>query len=61
MLFTEGKDRNYERLMQEKPGFQRDRRRMVSPNARQRDCPHCLYYNETLKKCGLATCVVFKK
>lgn len=34
MLFTEGKDRNYERMMQEKPGFQRDRRRMVSPNAR---------------------------
>jgi len=61
MLFTEGKDRKYERMMQEKPGFQHDRRRMVSPNARQRDCPHCLYYNETLKKCGLATCVVFKK
>ena len=39
MLFTEGKDRNYERMMQEKPGFQRDRRRTVSPNARQRDCP----------------------
>lgn len=29
MLFTEGKDRKYERMMQEKPGFQRDRRRMV--------------------------------
>ena len=56
MLFTEGKDRKYERMMQEKPGFKRDRRRMVSPNARQRDCPHCLYYNETLKKCGLETC-----
>ena len=53
MLFTEGKDRNYERMMQEKPGFQRDRRRMVSPNARQRDCPHCLYYNETLKSAVL--------
>lgn len=61
MLFTEGKDRNYERLMQEKPGFQRDRRRMVFPNARQRDCPHCLYYNEMLKKCGFETCIVFKK
>ena len=61
MLFTEGKDRSYERMMQEKPGFMRDRRRVVSPNARQRDCPHCLYYNKTLKKCGLATCVVFKK
>lgn len=61
MLFTEVKDRKYERLMQEKPGFKRDRRRMISPNARQRDCPHCLYYNETLKKCGLETCVVFKK
>lgn len=61
MLFTEGKDRKYERMMQEKPGFQRDRRRTVFPNARQRDCPHCLYYNETLKKCGLETCVVFKK
>ena len=33
MLFTEGKDRKYERMMQEKPGFQRDRRRVVSPNA----------------------------
>ena len=50
MLFTEGKDRNYERMMQEKPGFQRDRRRVVSPNARQRDCPHCLYYNETPRR-----------
>ena len=37
MLFTEGKDRNYERMMQEKPGFKRDRRRTVFPNARQRD------------------------
>ena len=53
MLFTEGKDRKYERMMQEKPGFQRDRRRVVSPNARQRDCPHCLYYNETLKSAVL--------
>ena len=39
MLFTEGKDRKYERMMQEKPGFQHDRRRMVSPNARQRIVP----------------------
>ena len=61
MLFTEGKDRNYERMMQEKPGFQRDRRRLVSPNAGQRVCSNCLYYYETLKKCRLATCVVFEK
>jgi len=33
MLFTEGKDRKYERMMQEKPGFQRDRRRMVFPSS----------------------------
>ena len=61
MLFTEGKDRNYERMMQGKPGFQRNRRRTVLPNARQRDCPHCLYYNETLKKRNLETCIVFPK
>ena len=61
MLFTEGKYRNYERMMQGKPGFQRNRRRTVLPNARQRDCPHCLYYNETLKKCNLETCIVFPK
>ena len=61
MLFTEGKDRNYERMMQGKPGFQRNRRRTVLPNAKQRDCPHSLYYNETLKKCNLETCIVFPK
>ena len=61
MLFTEGTDRNYERMMQGKPGFQRNRRRTVLPNAKQRDCPHCLYYNETLKKCNLETCIVFPK
>ena len=61
MLFTEGKDRNYERMMQGKPGFQRNRRRTVLPNAKQSDCHHCLYYNETLKKCNLETCIVFPK
>ena len=59
MLFTEGKDRKYERMMQEKPGFQRDRRRVVSPNARQRDCPHCLYWNAVQQQCPLDKCIVY--
>lgn len=60
MLFTEGKNRNYERMMQEKPRFHRSKG-VSFPNHRQRDCPHCLYYDEAIKKCGLEKCIVFQE
>ena len=56
MLFTEGKDRVYERMMQERPGF--DRR--PDKTMKERDCPYCLYYVHKAKRCGLKTCIVFK-
>ena len=55
MLFTEGKTQEYERLMQERPCF--DRR--VDKTRKKRDCPHCLYYDKKTKKCGSERCIVF--
>lgn len=59
MLFTEGKDREYEHMMMEKPGFKRTKRDLFFPTAKQRDCPHCLYFADKEKKCSLAKCAVF--
>lgn len=56
MLFTTGKDRKYERLMCESPGFDRRPIRTM----KERDCKHCLYYDETLRKCSLEKCAVFE-
>lgn len=61
MLFTEGEDREYERLMQEKPGFGRDKPPVFRATKRRRDCPYCLYYSEKDKKCGLEKCTVFEE
>lgn len=55
MIFTEGKHRFFERLMQQKPDF--DRHRVLT--MKERDCKHCLYYDELLRKCGKERCVVF--
>ncbi len=58
MLFTEGKEeREYERMMQQKPCFDKRKQQME----KQRDCPHCLYFNEKKKCCGLEECTVFKE
>lgn len=56
MLFTEGKRREYERIMQEKPGF--DHRPVKT--MKERDCKHCLYYDESCRKCSQEKCVVFE-
>ena len=61
MLFTEGKAQEYERMMQQKPGFHRGKREIRFPTAKHRDCPHCLYYDVALQKCGLEKCSVFKE
>ncbi|MPM85518.1 hypothetical protein SDC9_132599 [bioreactor metagenome] len=56
VLFTEGKSQAYERLMQEKPCFDRHPVKTM----KERDCPHCLHYDNEAKKCGLGKCPVFQ-
>lgn len=55
MNFTEGKDLEYERLMRQKPGFNKQRNKTIQ----ERDCPHCLYWDEALQKCPHKKCVVY--
>lgn len=55
MNFTEGKLLEYERMMREKPGF--DRRPVKT--MKERDCKHCLYYDDHRQKCGMKKCAVF--
>lgn len=59
MNFTEGKDLEYERLMRQKPGFDRRGRKRRSPK-RERDCLHCLYWKENMDKCSLEKCIAFQ-
>ncbi len=62
MLFTKGKDREYERMMQEKPGFRRRRQKEKNiqfATSDNKDCPYCLYYDEKKKKCSMKSCIVF--
>jgi len=56
LLFTAGKDREYECMMKENPGFDRRPIRTM----KKRDCKHCLYYDESNRKCSLEKCVVFE-
>jgi hypothetical protein len=56
MLFTEGKDQVFERMMQERPSFGR----RLDKTPKERDCPHCLYYDNKMKKCSLDRCIVFR-
>lgn len=50
MYFTEGKDREYERMMRQIPGFDRE--------GGDGDCPYCLHYHEKKKKCRLKRCAI---
>ncbi len=56
MLFTEGKDQVFERLMRERPSSGRH----TDNTPKDRDCPHCLYYDNKSEKCGLERCIVFE-
>lgn len=60
MLFTEGKDLEYERLMQQKPGFDRKPNMTGSPKGK-RGCLRCLHWDEQVEKCGIATCLYFPR
>jgi len=56
VLFMVGKDREYEYLMKQIPGFDRKPDRTM----KERDCKHCLYYDESNRKCSLEKCVAFE-
>ena len=62
MLFTSGQDRKTERLMLQKPNFNKQGRRkpIFFPDKYHRDCPYCLYFLKRGKKCGLEKCTVFE-
>lgn len=55
MLFTEGKHRVYERIMQEKPCYDRHPAKTME----ERDCKHCMYYDKRLGKCSEGKCIVY--
>lgn len=56
MFFTVGKRREFERMMQETPSFDR----LSVKTMKERDCKHCLYYDESNRKCSREKCVVFE-
>ncbi len=55
MHFTEGQLREYERMMQEKPVH--DRRPIKT--MKERDCKHCLNFDERCHKCSKGKCALF--
>ena len=55
MHFTEGELRQYERLMQEKPGFNH---RSIK-TMRERECKKCLHFDENSHKCRKEKCPIF--
>jgi len=54
MYFTEGQLREYERMMQEKPGY--DRRPIKS--MKERDCKPCPHFDEHCRKRGKEKCAL---
>jgi len=61
MLFTEGKDREYERMMKEIPGMERKQKKIFFATAENKDCPYCLYYENKEKRCKYDHCIVFSE
>ena len=63
MLFTDGKDREYERMMREIPHHHRETIKIQTSTEtkKDRDCPHCLYYMTKGKRCRYNYCIVFSK
>ncbi|MDD4833400.1 MAG: hypothetical protein PHC44_01515 [Lutispora sp.] len=55
MYFTEGQLREYERMMQEKPGYNRRPIKKV----KERDCKHCQFFDEHSRKCSKEKCTLF--
>ena len=55
MYFTKGQLREYERMMQEKPGHDRKPIKTM----KERDCKHCLYFDKRCYKCSKEKCALF--
>lgn len=55
MYFTEGQLREYERMMQEKPGHNRRPIKTV----KEKDCKHCQFFDEHSHKCSKEKCTLF--
>lgn len=55
MRFTEGQLRKYEHMMQEKPGYDHKPIKTM----KERDCKHCLYFDERYGKCIKEKCTLF--
>jgi hypothetical protein len=55
VYLTEEQLREYERMMREKPGH--DRRPVKTMD--ERDCKHCLYFDEHCHKCSKEKCTLF--
>lgn len=56
MLFTVGQRREFERMMQETPGFERH----PVITMKKRDCELCLYFDEKSRTCIREKCIVFE-
>ncbi len=55
MYFTEGQLREYERMMQEKPGFNHE----TVKTTVKKDCRHCPHFDELYLKCSKEKCIPF--
>lgn len=61
MLFTEGRDREYERMMTEVPKERHNVKKTQTVLEIIRDCQHCMYYKSKEKRCKFNRCIVFPK
>ena len=61
MFFTEGKDREYERMMREVPKHHREPLKKQIASEGNQDCPYCLYYTTKGKRCKYNKCIVFSE
>lgn len=56
MHFTEGPLRQYERMMQEKPGHDH---KPIKP-VKKRDCMHCLHSDKHYRRCSKEKCILLE-
>lgn len=54
MYFTEGRLRTYERMMQQKPKYDRE---PVKP-VREEDCAQCQHFDKHSGKCSKGKCII---
>lgn len=57
MYFTEGRLRQYEHIMQQKPGFYRESVKTM----KERGCLHCRYFDRGSQKCTMEKCMLFEE